>query len=194
MQLGNHSSNLTQEQLETHTIAAWKEGKFQQFRTLDSNGGSYPWRFVHVSAHELLWSFFFCFLHYSFILCKIVNFLYVQGCKLTYSGMHLQHNWWVLSPRQYEYLVRHLDIGIYHWFNFHFLMYEFHLVCFWEKLYNLVLVVGFWAKQCLLNLKYRVYKCIHDMWTKSSETLSYFRNHTRVWFWKFVLVVHLNCM
>ncbi|RZC22199.1 Sucrose nonfermenting 4-like protein isoform E [Glycine soja] len=53
-ELGNHSSNLTQEQLETHTIAAWKEGKFQQFRTLDSNGGSYPWRFVHAGPHECL--------------------------------------------------------------------------------------------------------------------------------------------
>ncbi|KAG4928826.1 hypothetical protein JHK84_054375 [Glycine max] len=53
-ELGNHGSNLTQEQLETHTIAAWKEGKFQQFRTLDSNGGSYPWRFVHAGPHECL--------------------------------------------------------------------------------------------------------------------------------------------
>jgi len=45
---------LTQEQLETHTIAAWKEGKLQLRRTLDSNGGSHPWRFVHVSTHEQL--------------------------------------------------------------------------------------------------------------------------------------------
>ncbi|KAG2395135.1 Sucrose nonfermenting 4-like protein [Vigna angularis] len=48
-ELGNHGSNLTQEQLETHTIAAWKEGKLQLRRTLDSNGGSHPWRFVHPS-------------------------------------------------------------------------------------------------------------------------------------------------
>ncbi|KAK7397200.1 hypothetical protein VNO78_18367 [Psophocarpus tetragonolobus] len=53
-EMGNHGSNLTQEQLETHTIAAWKEGKLQQFRTLDSNGGSYPWRFVHAEPHECL--------------------------------------------------------------------------------------------------------------------------------------------
>lgn len=53
-ELGNHASNLTQEQLETHTIAAWKEGKLQQCRTLDSNGGSYPWRFVHAGPHEFL--------------------------------------------------------------------------------------------------------------------------------------------
>lgn len=53
-ELGSHGSNLTQEQLETHTIAAWKEGKLQQYRTLDSNGGSYPWRFVHAGPHECL--------------------------------------------------------------------------------------------------------------------------------------------
>ncbi|KAJ1380908.1 Immunoglobulin-like fold [Sesbania bispinosa] len=53
-ELGNHGSNLTEEQLETHTIAAWKEGKLQQRRTVDSNGGSYPWRFVHAGPHECL--------------------------------------------------------------------------------------------------------------------------------------------
>ncbi|XP_014518823.1 sucrose nonfermenting 4-like protein isoform X1 [Vigna radiata var. radiata] len=53
-ELGNHGSNLTQEQLETHTIAAWKEGKLQLRRTLDSNGGSHPWRFVHAGPHECL--------------------------------------------------------------------------------------------------------------------------------------------
>ncbi|RDY11313.1 Sucrose nonfermenting 4-like protein, partial [Mucuna pruriens] len=53
-ELGSHGSNLTQEQLETHTISAWKEGKLQKCRTLDSNGGSYPWRFVHAGPHECL--------------------------------------------------------------------------------------------------------------------------------------------
>nr|XP_025662489.1 sucrose nonfermenting 4-like protein isoform X2 [Arachis hypogaea] len=53
-QLGNHGSNLTEEQLETHTIAAWKEGKLQHHRTLSSNGGSYPWRFVYAGPHECL--------------------------------------------------------------------------------------------------------------------------------------------
>ncbi|QCD77751.1 sucrose nonfermenting 4-like protein [Vigna unguiculata] len=53
-ELGNHGSNLTQEQLETHTIAAWKEGKLQLRRTVDSNGGSHPWRFVHAGPHECL--------------------------------------------------------------------------------------------------------------------------------------------
>ncbi|KAK7258878.1 hypothetical protein RIF29_24467 [Crotalaria pallida] len=53
-ELGNHGSNLTEEQLETHTIAAWKEGKFQLRRALESNGGSHPWRFVHAGPHESL--------------------------------------------------------------------------------------------------------------------------------------------
>ncbi|CAJ1960850.1 unnamed protein product [Sphenostylis stenocarpa] len=52
-ELGNHGSNLTQEQLETHTIAAWKEGKLQLSRTLESNGGSYPWQFVHISSSSI---------------------------------------------------------------------------------------------------------------------------------------------
>ncbi|OIW17498.1 hypothetical protein TanjilG_22610 [Lupinus angustifolius] len=53
-ELGNHGSNLTEEQLETHTIAAWKEGKFQQHRALESNEGSHPWRFVNAGPHECL--------------------------------------------------------------------------------------------------------------------------------------------
>ncbi|XP_028770861.1 sucrose nonfermenting 4-like protein [Neltuma alba] len=52
-ELGNHGSNLTEEQLETHTIAAWKEVKVQQSRTLDS-GRSYPQHFVHAGPHECL--------------------------------------------------------------------------------------------------------------------------------------------
>ncbi|XP_057439383.1 sucrose nonfermenting 4-like protein [Lotus japonicus] len=53
-ELGNHGSKLTEEQLETHTIAAWKEGKLQQRRAVDSNGGSYPSLFVHAGPHEHL--------------------------------------------------------------------------------------------------------------------------------------------
>ncbi|KAF7805110.1 sucrose nonfermenting 4-like protein [Senna tora] len=52
-ELGNHGSNLTEEQLETHTIAAWKEGKFRQCRTMD-NARSYPQHFVHAGPHECL--------------------------------------------------------------------------------------------------------------------------------------------
>ncbi|KAF5463408.1 hypothetical protein F2P56_019325 [Juglans regia] len=50
-ELGNHGSHLTEEQLETHTIAAWKEGKLHLTRTMDGNGGSFPRRqLIHVSA------------------------------------------------------------------------------------------------------------------------------------------------
>ncbi|XP_061338054.1 sucrose nonfermenting 4-like protein [Gastrolobium bilobum] len=52
-ELGNHGSNLTEEQLATHTIAAWKEGKLQQCAT-DSSGSTYPQRFVHAGPHECL--------------------------------------------------------------------------------------------------------------------------------------------
>ncbi|XP_058738563.1 sucrose nonfermenting 4-like protein [Vicia villosa] len=53
-ELGNHGSNLTEEQLETHTIAAWKEGKLKQRRALDNNEGSNPHCFVHAGPHECL--------------------------------------------------------------------------------------------------------------------------------------------
>ncbi|KAJ7977964.1 sucrose nonfermenting 4-like protein [Quillaja saponaria] len=53
-ELGNHGSNLTEEQLETHTIAAWKEGKLHCNRPIDGNGGSYPRRFLHAGPHDSL--------------------------------------------------------------------------------------------------------------------------------------------
>ncbi|KAB1201465.1 Sucrose nonfermenting 4-like protein [Morella rubra] len=43
-ELGTHGSNLTEEELETHTIAAWKEGKLHLTRTMDGNGGPLPRR------------------------------------------------------------------------------------------------------------------------------------------------------
>lgn len=45
---------MTEEQLKTHTIAAWREIKFQQSGT-DSSGRTYPWRFVDVSAPQQLY-------------------------------------------------------------------------------------------------------------------------------------------
>ncbi|KAH1229650.1 Sucrose nonfermenting 4-like protein [Glycine max] len=44
-EMGIHGSNLTEEQLETHTIAVWRET--QECRT-DSNGRTYPQHMVHV--------------------------------------------------------------------------------------------------------------------------------------------------
>lgn len=37
-ELGNHGSNLTEEELETHTISAWKEGKVQLNRQVEGHG------------------------------------------------------------------------------------------------------------------------------------------------------------
>ncbi|XP_027366217.1 sucrose nonfermenting 4-like protein isoform X2 [Abrus precatorius] len=52
-ELGNQGSNLTEEQLETHTIGEWKKAKVQQSGT-DSNGSTYPRHFVHAGPHEYL--------------------------------------------------------------------------------------------------------------------------------------------
>ncbi|WJX96122.1 AMP-activated serine/threonine-protein kinase regulatory subunit, variant 2 [Trifolium repens] len=43
-ELGNHGSNLTEEELETHTISAWKEGKWTAFSR----------RFVHAGPYDKL--------------------------------------------------------------------------------------------------------------------------------------------
>lgn len=48
LQLGNHGSNLTEEELETHTISAWKEGKWQINRQVDGNMRSYQGCLIHV--------------------------------------------------------------------------------------------------------------------------------------------------
>ncbi|KAF7137798.1 hypothetical protein RHSIM_Rhsim07G0186000 [Rhododendron simsii] len=41
-QLGNHGSNLTEEELETHSISAWKEGKLHLNRQIESSCRTYP--------------------------------------------------------------------------------------------------------------------------------------------------------
>lgn len=48
-QLGNHGSNLTEEELETHTISAWKEGKSYLSRQNNGPGAAFSSRFVSVS-------------------------------------------------------------------------------------------------------------------------------------------------
>ncbi|GAB2278422.1 hypothetical protein Dimus_013106, partial [Dionaea muscipula] len=45
--LGNHGSNRTEEELETHTILAWKDGKSHIIRQIDGDGGLYPRRLIH---------------------------------------------------------------------------------------------------------------------------------------------------
>ncbi|KAK7277937.1 hypothetical protein RJT34_22957 [Clitoria ternatea] len=53
LKLRNLGSNLTEEQLEAHTIAAWKEARVQECRT-DNNGSTCPQHFVHAGPHECL--------------------------------------------------------------------------------------------------------------------------------------------
>lgn len=52
LQLGTHGSNLTEEELETHTIAAWKEGKAHISRQYDGSGRPYPRPLVQVRFSE----------------------------------------------------------------------------------------------------------------------------------------------
>ncbi|GMH10440.1 hypothetical protein Nepgr_012281 [Nepenthes gracilis] len=49
-ELGNHGSNLTEEELETHTILAWKDGK----SCLNSNGGLYRRQIIHAGPYDSL--------------------------------------------------------------------------------------------------------------------------------------------
>ncbi|KAM5561228.1 sucrose nonfermenting 4-like protein [Rosa sericea] len=53
-ELGNHGSNLTGEELETHTIAAWKEGKLNLNRQLDGNGRCYPPHLISAGPYDSL--------------------------------------------------------------------------------------------------------------------------------------------
>ncbi|XP_044482220.1 sucrose nonfermenting 4-like protein [Mangifera indica] len=51
-ELGTHGSNLTEEELETHTIAAWKEGKAHLNRQIEGDGLSHPKPFVHAGPYD----------------------------------------------------------------------------------------------------------------------------------------------
>ncbi|CAL8166374.1 unnamed protein product [Prunus armeniaca] len=53
-ELGSHGSNLTEEELETHTIAAWKEAKLRLNRQFDGNGRCYPRRLVSAGPYDSL--------------------------------------------------------------------------------------------------------------------------------------------
>ncbi|KAJ6848271.1 sucrose nonfermenting 4-like protein [Iris pallida] len=54
LQLGNHGSNLTQEELETHTISAWKEGKQLLFGQVDGQGRPFQRPLVHAGPFDSL--------------------------------------------------------------------------------------------------------------------------------------------
>ncbi|XP_026422759.1 sucrose nonfermenting 4-like protein isoform X5 [Papaver somniferum] len=49
-----HGSNLTEEELETHTIAAWKEGKMHIKRQTDGNGRVFPRRLIQAGPYDSL--------------------------------------------------------------------------------------------------------------------------------------------
>ncbi|KAL4588371.1 hypothetical protein LXL04_001255 [Taraxacum kok-saghyz] len=53
-ELGNHGSDLTEEELETHAISAWKEGKLQLTRKFDANGPLNPRRLIEAGPHDSL--------------------------------------------------------------------------------------------------------------------------------------------
>ncbi|KAK3012836.1 hypothetical protein RJ639_008615, partial [Escallonia herrerae] len=53
-ELGNHGSNLTEEELETHTISAWKEGKLHLNGQIDGNGQLIPRRLIHAGPYDSL--------------------------------------------------------------------------------------------------------------------------------------------
>ncbi|XP_068327256.1 sucrose nonfermenting 4-like protein isoform X1 [Pyrus communis] len=51
-ELGNNGSNLTEEELETHTIAAWKEGKAYLNGQVDGHGRAVPRQLVHAGPYD----------------------------------------------------------------------------------------------------------------------------------------------
>ncbi|OVA15013.1 CBS domain [Macleaya cordata] len=53
-ELGSLGSNLTEEELETHTISAWKEGKLHLDRQIDGRGITFPRRLVHAGPYDSL--------------------------------------------------------------------------------------------------------------------------------------------
>ncbi|GMG99724.1 hypothetical protein Nepgr_001564 [Nepenthes gracilis] len=50
-ELGNHGSNPTEKELDTHTILAWKDGK-SHLRQTDGNGGLYPRQIIHAGPND----------------------------------------------------------------------------------------------------------------------------------------------
>lgn len=53
-ELGTHGSNLTEEELETHTISAWKEGKLQLRLPAHGNSSLNPRHLVRAGPHDSL--------------------------------------------------------------------------------------------------------------------------------------------
>ncbi|KAJ8766287.1 hypothetical protein K2173_022346 [Erythroxylum novogranatense] len=53
-ELGNHGSNLTEEELDTHTISAWKEGKAYLNRQIDGNSSAFSRPLIHAGPFDKL--------------------------------------------------------------------------------------------------------------------------------------------
>ncbi|CAN1129760.1 Sucrose nonfermenting 4-like protein [Linum perenne] len=53
-ELGNHGSNLTEEELDTHTISAWKEGKAYLSRQIDGQVGAVAKQLIHAGPYDSL--------------------------------------------------------------------------------------------------------------------------------------------
>ncbi|XP_010269446.1 PREDICTED: sucrose nonfermenting 4-like protein isoform X2 [Nelumbo nucifera] len=53
-ELGNHGSNLSEEELETHTISAWKEGKMFLNGQVDGDGRALPKCLIHAGPYDSL--------------------------------------------------------------------------------------------------------------------------------------------
>ncbi|XP_074312252.1 sucrose nonfermenting 4-like protein [Silene latifolia] len=53
-ELGNHGSNLTEEELETHTILAWKDRKIRQDRQIDGGVKPYARQLISAGPYESL--------------------------------------------------------------------------------------------------------------------------------------------
>ncbi|KDP40000.1 hypothetical protein JCGZ_01998 [Jatropha curcas] len=53
-ELGNHGSNLTEEELDTHTISAWKEGKAYLNRQIDGHARPFSRRIIHAGPYDNL--------------------------------------------------------------------------------------------------------------------------------------------
>nr|XP_010938454.1 sucrose nonfermenting 4-like protein [Elaeis guineensis]XP_010938455.1 sucrose nonfermenting 4-like protein [Elaeis guineensis] len=53
-ELSSHGSNLTEEELETHTISAWKEAKQQLHRQMDTHGRTFQRQLIHAGPYDSL--------------------------------------------------------------------------------------------------------------------------------------------
>ncbi|XP_038980541.1 sucrose nonfermenting 4-like protein [Phoenix dactylifera] len=53
-ELGNHGSNLTEDELETHTVSAWKEAKQQLSKQMDPHGRTFHRWLIHAGPYDSL--------------------------------------------------------------------------------------------------------------------------------------------